>query len=456
MDTRFLIHNTHRENRIVFEKTDPQLRQLRRQKYVYTAKIVEELPQDIEGIYTISGGRQIGKTTLLKQWMAKLISLGKDPRAIAFFSGELIDDHHALLRLVQNELQQMPQNSMRYILLDEVTYIKEWDKAVKYLADGGLLENTELVITGSDMLIIREARMTFPGRRGRASKVDFHLYPLSFCEFIELTACVANLENLQNNLENIAENDVANLFDAFNDYLLHGGYLTAINDYARTGSIANATLNTYADWIRGDMLKRGKQEHYLVEILQAIIKRYNTQITWNSLAKDLSIDHPKTVADYVELLGSMDAVFIQSALLEDKLTGAPKKARKVVFTDPFIFHAVRAWLWPQNDAFKSQMLTGIFNDSALVSGLVEACAVSLYRRHFPTYYIKSDGEVDIAYVKDNRFWPIEIKWTNQLHVKDLKQIMKYPNGIILTKNKQYGLFNGVKTIPLPVQLLGLG
>jgi len=30
-----------------------------------------------------------------------------------------------------------------------------------------------------------------------------------------------------------------------------------------------------------------------MEILGGVIKRYGTQITWNSLSKDLSIDHPK-------------------------------------------------------------------------------------------------------------------------------------------------------------------
>lgn len=38
----------------------------------------------------------------------------------------------------------------------------------------------------------------------------------------------------------------------------------------------------------------------------------------------------------------MDAVRVLPALLEDKLTAAPKKARKLMFSDPFILHAVTA------------------------------------------------------------------------------------------------------------------
>jgi len=63
------------------------------------------------------------------------------------------------------------------------------------------------------------------------------------------------------------------LFEAFESYLIHGGFLTAINDMATHGRILPATFSTYSDWIRGDVLKRKKQEHYLFEVLEAIVKK---------------------------------------------------------------------------------------------------------------------------------------------------------------------------------------
>lgn len=211
-----------------------------------------------------------------------------------------------------------------------------------------------------------------------------HIYPLSFREVVKLKH------------KTLTKPKIDLLFSEFDHYLLHGGYLTAINDIALHGHILTSTLMTYSDWIRGDMLRRGKHEHYLREILQAIIKRYGSQITWNGLAKDLSIDHPKTVANYVAVLASMDAVFIQDALLEDKLTAAPKKARKLMFTDPFIYHALRAWLYPVKNAYSDQ-IKAMAHDTVLYSKSIEACVTTHYRRFYPTYYIKAEGEVDIAY-----------------------------------------------------------
>ena len=457
MDIRFFPHNTHLEDPGSFVKRDPHLRQLRQQLLVHRSHLLNKLPGDQPGIYTIGGGRQIGKTTLMKQWMAELLQSGVAPKRIAYLTGELIDDHHSLVRLITEMLNDMPITDVCYLILDEVTYIRDWDKGIKYLADAGTLENVVMLLTGSDLVIIKEARMRFPGRRGTAGTVDFHLYPLNFLETVKLKKRFSTdtLDRLMNPEIKPTTPSLDRLYEEFELYLIHGGFLTAINDMARHKRIMPATFSTYSDWIRGDVLKRGKQEHYLREVLEAIVKRYGSQVTWNALAHDLSIDHPKTVADYVALLASMDAAFVQAALVEDKLTAAPKKARKLIFADPFIFHAVRAWLTPHEDPYSRQVKL-IVSDPGWAARLAEACVVTHYRRYYPTYYIKAEGEVDVAYVDQNRFWPLEVKWTKQLRPKNLKQIAKYTNGRILTRSRQRGHILGIPTEPLPLAMLRLG
>lgn len=453
MDARFMPHNSHLLDGRGFRERDPQLRHLSECPFAHRSGLLDELPASTPGIYSLGGGRQTGKSTLLKQWMAELLGRGVPAQAITYLSGELIDDHHGLLLHINAHLGDAPPNGRTYLIVDEVTYIKDWDKAVKFAADAGALERTVLVVTGSDLLVMQEARMRFPGRRGEAEQADFHLHPLSFREYVELTGVVSDLHAIASEDE-MPTATVDQIYDAFDSYLLHGGYLTAINDIASHGSIRQSTLATYSDWIRGDVVKRGRQETYLREVLTAIVKRYTTQITWNALAQDLSIDHPKTVADYVGLLERMGAVYIVPALIEDKLAAAPKKARKVIFSDPFILHAVRAWLDPQADPFETQVQPAAL-DPIWSSQIVEACVASHCRRAHPTFYIKAQGEVDVAYVQGGRFWPIEVKWTNQIRPKALKQIARYPNGEIWSKSRQRGEVNGVRTRPLPIQLLRL-
>ena len=125
-----------------------------------------------------------------------------------------------------------------------------------------------------------------------------------------------------------------------------------------------------------------------------------------------------------------------------------------MFRDPFIFHAVNAWLKPCADPFDEQVKP-ILGDRVQCARLIEACVITHYSRYYPTYYIKAEGEVDIAYVESKKFWPIEVKWTGQIRPKDLKQISKYKNGLILTRSKAHGLIQGIRTAPLPLALLSI-
>jgi uncharacterized protein len=456
-DVRFQAHNSHWEAAGAFAELDPSLRRLRSMPLVYRYPLLEKLPVDRPGIYSITGGRQIGKTTVMKQWMHDLLQKGADPRQIAFFTGELIDDHHTLVQLTQEFTADTDPSRPSYLLIDEITYVRDWDKAVKYLADSGGLDNVVLLLSGSDSTIIREARARFPGRRGNSEMPDYHLFPLSFFECFNLKEKPgADVTARMMDRDTACSPEITSrLMAGFEAYLVHGGYLTAINDMVRGGAILPSTLSTYADWIRGDMMKRGKQERYLKEILDAVVLRYGSQITWNNLAHDLSIDHPMTVADYISLLSAMDAVFIQPALMEHRLMAAPKKARKVMFCDPFIFHAVRGWLRPERDPYRSQILPCL-SDPEWCGRLVEACVATHIGRFFPTFYIKAEGEVDVAWVQSGKMHPVEVKWTGQLRPKKLAQIRKYRNGAIWSRLASSDAVAGVEVQFLPLALYRLG
>ena len=455
MDPRFLPHNTHLIDVERFAETDPQLSHLASRPLRHRSDLLDAFPIRLPGIYSLSGGRQTGKSTLLKQWMAELIHQGVRPEAISYFSGELIDDHHSLLMHLENQLAAATDDDIQLVVIDEVTYVRDWDKAIKYAADAGLLARTILMITGSDLAFLQDARTRFPGRRGQAERVDFHLHPLSFRELLQLEGKLGRLDVYLEELSRMPENLIDSVYEAFSRYLLHGGYLTAINDLAEVHRIRRSTFATYSDWIRGDMLKRGRSETYLREVLGAIVRRYGTQVTWNALSRDLSVDHPRTIADYVALLERMDAVTVLPALLEHRLAAAPKKARKVIFSDSFILHAVRAWLTPVEDPF-SQQAQSALGEPLWSSKIVEASVASILHRFHPTFYIKGQGEVDIAFVRDDRFWPIEIKWGSQLRPKSIKQIARYGNGEIWRRERSVGEVAGIKALPLPVQLLRVG
>lgn len=430
-----LTHNLHRQDAEKFADHDPHLSKLNHLPYTYKSKLLQQLPQNIPGIFTLTGGGLVGKTTLLKQWVQHLIINKTLADDIVFYSGEWLDDFQKLIDLVQIE-------KARIIIIDEVTHIQNWEKAIKFFVDTGITKQKTFLLASSNKTLHKKIALHFPNPYDHIKKTDFYLNPLSFHEFITLKHPTSETKNI-------------NLSVEFEQYLLHGGYLIAINDIANNGLIQDETLKSYAAWLRREIQDSNKQEFFLLEIVTGIVSHYNSPVTWNMLSKESSIDHPKTISDYINLLESLSAVYVQPALIEEKLSPAPKKARKIMFCDPFIFHSIKAWLSPGKNVFKIQIQETI-DDIELCSKLVKACVTTHYEKYYPTYYIKAEGEIDLAYIWEQRFWPIIIIWTNQLRAKDLKQIMKYPNGKILTKTMRSGAIEHIRTEPLPQALLKLG
>lgn len=86
----------------------------------------------------------------------------------------------------------------------------------------------------------------------------------------------------------------------------------------------------------------------------------------------------------------------------------------------------------------------------LKNALTEGVIAALFKRRNETYYIKAEGEVDLALLQKNHFLPIEVKNTITLQEKDLKQVMKYKNGIVGYAGTNVGRFRHLLTLPIPL------
>lgn len=435
MDERLSENNLQHTNVQHYLEHDAFLKKISKLPYVYESTEFKKLPINTTGLYTLTGGGQTGKTTLAKRWIARLLDNGIAGELIHFFPCTPKNHSQEMISLLQTHLSKKQNAVTQYLILDDITYIHDWGKIIKFIEETGFLNRIVLLLISADSTLHQQLQNLSLNNK---IQINLHLYPLSFHDVIALK------------YPNAVMTDVY-LFDEFKNYLMHGGYLPAINDMAMHRKILDETLKNYSAWLRNEMLHRGRQEYFLLEILTAITKHYNDPITWNMLSRELSINHPKTIADYVSLLEACDVTKTQLALLENTLTPAPKKARKLMFTDPFIFHAIRSWITLGKDIFESQ-IQPLFDQSDLCSKLVEGCVITHYQRHYPTYYIKAEGQISLAYINERRFWPVMVTWTNQLRAKDLKQIIKYPNGKILAKTQRSGIIEHIRSEPLPQAL----
>ncbi|HVV69269.1 MAG TPA: ATP-binding protein [Gammaproteobacteria bacterium] len=419
------IHNRFVTSFKDYLEADPHLLALSQLKYQHHFNWWKSL-SFTPGIYILTGGRQIGKSTSCKLLIKHVLEEKLfSPQGIFYLPCDEIYDAKQLGETLRFILANFIPHERFLLIIDEVTYVKDWDRVIKALADEGHFQQGLCLLTGSDTLILKEAAMRFPGRRGKAKQTDFHLYPLTFAEYVHLVAKDANPSTKK-------------LDQLFEQYLQCGGYLRAINDLGETGVISQATFMTYEQWIRGDFLKRGKNEDTLLALLRALLEIGVSQASYSTVTQKMGVVTKETCMDYCRLLQRMDILFDLQAFDQNTRQGFSKKARKFHFLDPFIYRTCLNWLQREINP----------KPEVKESTLVEACVASHCYRMAKTFYWKAEGEVDVIWLKSQKIQAIEVKWSEQLRPIDLKILKQFKNSLILTKMAYSGVVKEIKSLPV--------
>ena len=121
------------------------------------------------------GPRQVGKTTYLKSHIKHLIDSGVDSKRCLYFSCEMLRDFNEIVEIAR--FSDTLIQGKKYLFFDEVTFVHEWQRAIKYILDTPLSKNKVIHVTGSSSIALKKE--TFPGRRIKT----VHSMPLSFKEF---------------------------------------------------------------------------------------------------------------------------------------------------------------------------------------------------------------------------------------------------------------------------------
>src|SRR5574341_30380 len=301
-------------------KDDKHLREYREKQYRWRPNILGEIKLIPANLYSLRGPRQIGKTTLVKLIIESLIESGIPEKAVFYINCDSILDFGELLKTlrVYHEYADSLLVNEKYVFLDEISGIQNWQKTVKILADSDELKNTCLFLTGSHTLDIKRGFDMLPGRTGKYGK-DFLLLPLTFKEYISLVRPEIGIQLKQPGAVSLPEISSAvksalpfdhELKIIFNQYLLTGGFPLAINEFHSQREIPDYIYEIYSRWVIGDIVKWGKQEKILKQILRTAILKQSTAVSFDSFAKDAEIKSHKTVSAYVEDLENMFVLLV--------------------------------------------------------------------------------------------------------------------------------------------------
>lgn len=472
-----------------FQRFDKDLATLHDQKIPIERKQIELRRGDI-GV--IRGCRQIGKTTYLKTMVSKLVAEGVDPRRIMYLSVDrLVGSRRELRNALDLFLGRNMDAEEVYILLDEITTLKDWSLELKTLSDSGATQKARLLVTGSSGTALRSSVEQLPGRGLEGN--EYYMKPLSFREFtlqtIELFTSSAGSNELVQALTRLKKTlpttkinpteDIDKLMETcdrvlpfqeelmylYRHYLRCGGFPVSINSYLKlikkgdTGLIEPSLTETYVRTTLGELAKYGKNETTARRLLNEVIARYGTMFSFTKLSSDTEVNHV-TTGEYLDFLEKSFILHILYAIDLSKKALKYKGRKKVYFQDPFIYYSLRSMLTGMD---VNEVASETLDDEMLLSEIVEGTVVSHlimsmevpYLREKDTftwfYYDDSGREIDNIMRRDGGYHGIEVKYRNNVDPGDVTRASGLEDYIILSRD-DFAVTGDTCVIPVSVYL----
>lgn len=417
-------------------ESDKHLSELKELPLIWEPKIIESFS---DGIYTLRGPRQVGKTTWIKTKIRDLLKVEKK-EDIFFYSCDLMRQKEQIVDLVESYLNWNPQG--QYLFLDEVAYVEDWQLAVKHLVDTGVLKNKRVLVTGSNSLDMNKNIEQLPGRIGKGKR-HFVFFPMSFGRFIKLMKKEIADDIYSNNLVHSlqrCELYSEELNRLLRSYVITGGFPKVVNEYFKNQNIHDDIYDLYISWIKGEIGKWKRDENTSIQIIRKIIESYVTHLNWSSIKSATGIESHHTVSGYVEMLEKMFLLQFIYGFDPSDLAPAFRKNKKIYFVDPFIYAAMEKWSFGFSDMFEKANLKDEQTFSRIIEGVLLNHLVAHetklsnsnmfdYKNRIFYLRTKRGREIDFVIKRDDLLGYVEVKW------REKDKLPRGFEGLRLTKNK---------------------
>lgn len=265
----------------------------------YPRTILPQLENELktEQVVVITGMRQVGKTTLLKNLFGQI---GSDNKAFLDFENPL---HRKVFEEedyenIWNNLQEFNINKegKAFIFIDEIQNLPKASSAIKYLYDHW---KVKFFLTGSSSFYLKNL---FPeSLAGR--KLIYEVYPLTFAEF--LTFKKVRREKILDFKEKAEQKNkirYEKLSKFFLEYVQYGGFPRVVLEMKRERK--NQILEEiFKSYFEQDVktLADFKNLSRLRDLILLLIPRVGSKLDISKLANDLDVSR-ETVYSYLSFL----------------------------------------------------------------------------------------------------------------------------------------------------------
>jgi predicted AAA+ superfamily ATPase len=398
----------------------------------------------------IRGARQVGKTWLMKEFGSTqfenmaYINFDNNARMQHLFNGDY--DISRLIDGLQVESGEKIHPQTTLLVLDEVQEVPKALSSLKYFYENA--PGYAIVAGGSLLGVALHSGTSFP-----VGKVDFcHLYPLSFCEFLEGIGEESLVELLHKKDWQLIAAFGTKFIDLLRKYYYVGGMPEAVaeyaesKDYAEVRRIHQQILFTYEQ----DFSKHAPEN---------VVPRINS--IWHSVPAQLSRENKKFSPGIVQKGSRLnDYELALQWLLDCGLIYKVKQVSKpsvplISYETSFfkIFVNDIGLLSTKSEIDVKTLLEGNRIFEEYKGALTEQYVLQeMIANGITPFYWSSSGtaEVDFVFRHGSDIYPLEVKAEENLQSKSLKVYSeKYnPPFALRTSMKDYRKESWLINIPL--------
>ncbi len=344
-------------------ETDPHLEELAAHAIVLPEPaFVAGLTLGDRSTHVIRGPRQVGKSTGLKLLVRRLVDGGGvDPRRIVYLNLDLLEDQpieELANTIIRAKDLAAADGEGSLVLLDEVTAVPKWARAVKAVWDAGVTRRDTVACTGSSAIDLAAQELEgLPGRRRRG--LDSLLLPHSFASFaravddrVPPSPQLTVAELLAPEGRALLERHrafVPSLNRALERYLLFGGLPAAIVEAVEGAPRPSAEVQRVMwDSVSREVRKRGASEPALRALLERVVRSLGSKTSWPTVARELDMalggkkvpPDPRSVRSYIEFLGLCYELMTLYFWKTRSDTNDLSRDKKLYFGDPLLQTAV--------------------------------------------------------------------------------------------------------------------
>jgi len=348
-------------------------------------------------VLVILGPRQVGKTTLLKDYLAAINKTIK-------YKLDVGDDIRIQELVSSINFSKIKDYIKGYemIAIDEAQKIKNIGQGLKIMVDQ--FPGIKIIATGSSSFELSgQIGEPLTGR-----KITLTLYPVSQIE----------LNNLYNNYE---------LKSRLEEYLIYGGYpeVVASDTVEEKKRILNEIVGSY---LLKDILEleKVKGSKILLDLLRLLAFQIGNEVSLSELGKQVGLDY-KTIARYLDLFEKSFVIYNLRGFSRNLRKEITKKS-KYYFLDNGVRNAIIANFNPlelRDDIGK------LWENFIISERIKKQSYKSIYANNY-FWRTWEQKEIDFIEEREGKLYAYEMKWKPERIAPPRDWKTAYPNSEFLT------------------------